>query len=105
MSHQEHQKRGNNHEEARYPVPPRNSYFFKHDTDALCVIVTANWIGRLSTWSLNVKVNGELVDAFLSDDVWKDAKESIQEAIFNSDPVPVTATVTEAERPPAVEAA
>lgn len=95
--------RGN--ENAKNTANLRNSWFFKRDTENGVIIVTANYIGRQSVWSMNCKVNGELVDAHLADDPWDAARKMIDAAILGDDSTDVTVTVTEAEdTPPRVDA-
>lgn len=82
--------------------PVRNSWFFKRDTEKFCVVVTANYIRTQEMWSMNCKINGELVDACLSDDPWQEAQAMISKAVMLDGDV--TATVTK-DTPPAIPAA
>lgn len=72
-----------------------DSWLIKRTTSDYTIVVTANYIQRQETWSMQCKVNGELIDACLSDEPLAEAGRMIGAAIMEE--ADLTVTVKEEE--------
>jgi hypothetical protein len=54
-----------------------DTFTFRRDLPGTSIVVIAQYIPRLETWGVHVKVNGELVEHRQTDDPWRDARAAI----------------------------